>query len=112
MAHIAFWGFNGVLSYGFLYHFYRINIPNKPHKPGILLKPKATTFVPNRTFCVYIFTFTTLYVPAEAKAPSYSITPQARTVAVYAIGKPNFTKSPAAKVYGCYRLALLTYTNK
>jgi hypothetical protein len=30
-------------------------------------------------------------------------------VAVYAIGKTNFTKSPAAKVCGCYRLAVLTY---
>jgi len=44
---------------------HRISINNKLHKPAITLQTEATSFVPNRTFSVYIFTITTLYVPAE-----------------------------------------------
>jgi hypothetical protein len=43
----------------------RISVHNKLHNPAIPLKPEETSFVPNRTFCVYTFTITTMYIPLD-----------------------------------------------
>ena len=49
----------------YIQSFHRISIHNKPHKPAFPLKLEATSFLLIRTFCVYIFTIITMYIPAE-----------------------------------------------
>ena len=44
---------------------HRITIHNKLQNLAIPLQPERTSFVTNRTFWVYIFTFITMYIPAE-----------------------------------------------
>ena len=66
MAHIGFWALMEKCIVGsYIKSVHRIAVHNKLHKPAIPVQPEGTSFVPNRTFSVYTFTITTLYVPAE-----------------------------------------------
>jgi len=49
----------------YIKYVHRITIHNKLHKLAIPLQPEARSFVPNRTFCVYISTINAICIPAE-----------------------------------------------